>query len=104
MSVHLRLPLTLAADGSFATVAEDSEAEVVQCTQVVLRSRAGERLTVPTLGIPDPAFTGLDVQVAIAEVERWEPRAQLTVDERLLGQDGVELVDLLLVTTRDGSA
>ncbi len=60
MSQHLRLPFGLAADGTFATVQEDSDDEVVQNVGVILRTRLAERLATPDFGTPDPTFTGLD--------------------------------------------
>ncbi len=94
MSVHLRLPLSLGGDGSFRTVAEDSPEEVLQNVLVVLRTRPGERLATPDLGVRDPVFDGLDVAEALAEVAEWEPRADVTVVEQALSAEGVQSVRL----------
>lgn len=79
MTVHLRLPIALGSDGTFLTVAEDSDGEVVQNVAVILRTREGERLATPEFGTPDPTFTGLDIAAVLPVVEQYEPRADLDV-------------------------
>ena len=77
MSEHLRVPLQLAADGTFATVLEDSDDELLQNVRVVLTTRVGERLATLELGTDDTAFTQLEPSVLFEQVRRWEPRVSL---------------------------
>jgi phage baseplate assembly protein W len=87
---HIRLPITLAADGSFRTVAEDSIEEVLQNVTVILRTRLEERLATPDLGVPDPTFVGFDTAAALDMARMYEPRADLQVIERALTALGVQ--------------
>jgi phage baseplate assembly protein W len=81
---HLALPISLTADGAFRVVDEDSPQELQQNVAQILRTRTGERLATPEFGIADPAFTGLDVEVALSLVEQWEPRATAELVEQVL--------------------
>jgi phage baseplate assembly protein W len=92
--MHLRLPLQLAADGTFATVREDSDAEVVQNVAVILRTRTGERLATPEFGTPDPTFVGLDPAVVLPVVQTYEPRADLDIVQGVVGADGNQINDI----------
>ncbi len=102
MSRHLVLPLRLGPDGGLATVAEDSVEEVAQSVAVILRTRPGERLAEPELGLADPAFADLPVEALLGAVERWEPRADAEVLEQVLGDDGLRLTTLSLSVDREG--
>lgn len=94
MSRHIRLPIAIATDGTFTTVAEDSVEEITQNVTVVLRTRTGERLATPDLGTPDPTFTGLDPAVALDMVRQVEPRADLDIVTRAVTAAGVQAVDV----------
>lgn len=100
MSVHLRLPLALAGDGSFRIVSEDSSEEIMQCVEVVLRTHPGERLMAPGLGVEDPTFVGFDAPTVLAVVREWEPRAEIEVVEQALTADGVQTSRLSM--TKEG--
>lgn len=94
MTQHLRLPFGLASDGSFQTVAEDSDAEVVQNVAVILRTRVGERLQTPEFGTPDPTFVGLDPAVVLPVVQEYEPRADLDIVAQVIRADGIQTNDI----------
>lgn len=94
MSRHLRLPFGLAADGTFQTVAEDSDSEIVQNVAVILRTRLGERLATPAFGTPDPTFSGLDPAVVLPIVQEYEPRADLDIVTQVIRTDGVQTSDI----------
>jgi len=72
---HLAVPLTLGADGSFVTVAQDTPVEIAQCVRVLLSTTAGTRLMLPRYGVRDVAFTNGDSSGMVQAVARWEPRA-----------------------------
>lgn len=77
------------ATGGLATVEHDSLAEVRQCAFAVLRTRPGQRIENPDLGLPltlhGPRLDPNQIQVTL---ERWEPRAGWTLraDDRNLAQ------------------
>lgn len=71
---HLSLPLRLAVDGQLATVQQDTAADVAQSVGVLLATRPGERVSVPTYGTPDPQADGADLAATQAAVTYWEPR------------------------------
>lgn len=96
MSEHLRLPLRVAPNGRFYTVAEDSSEEILQNVLVILRTRLGERLATPDFGTPDPTFTGFDVEAALAAVTDVEPRADLQTVRHALDRLGAETLDVLV--------
>lgn len=80
MSVpHLAVPFAFAGDGTVATVEQDSAEEITQCVRVLLGTVTGSRVVVPTYGVPDPTFTGVDPQEVTDAVTEWEPRAAVTV-------------------------
>ena len=85
---HFDLPLRLKADGSFATTVADSAQDVANSVGVLVATRTGERLSVPTYGTPDPLFGGVDVDAVRAAVAAWEPRAAgMTVTVNVDGEN-----------------
>lgn len=85
MSRHLSAPLRLSGR-SFATLMQDSPAEVGQSVALLVSTRPGERRSVPGYGTPDPLFGGVDVAAVQAAVSVWETRADpAEVDVRTVG-------------------
>jgi len=97
----LRLPLSF-TDGRARLVEQDSQAEVEQCVEVILRTVAGERLERPDFGIPDFVHRqgGVDVDAVKAAIDRDEPRAvyAAAVDNSnladLVSRIGVQMEDV----------
>lgn len=79
MTVHLAFPIRLAAGGGLATVEQDSQEDIRQSVELLLRTRPGERRCVPGYGLPDPVFGGLTEAEVLDVIEEWEDRAD--VDE-----------------------
>jgi phage baseplate assembly protein W len=76
------LPLRL--DGTdLATVEQDSPQDVVNSVTIILRTMLGEHPVLDDFGIADPTFSqgGVDVEALRAQIERWEPRAELVFEE-----------------------
>lgn len=94
VSEHIALPIRVGGNGGFVTVAEDSAQEIVQNVAVLLRTREGERLATPEFGTPDPVFTGLDAEAALALIATTEPRATVEVVRQVLDRDGRQVTDL----------
>jgi phage baseplate assembly protein W len=84
-------PFRLQNDGTAPVVVEqDSDDDIVDCVEVLLRTERGSREELPDYGIPDQAFKmgGADYEVLEEAISRWEPRAHAAVEH-------VELVDLV---------
>lgn len=98
MIPHFRWPLSLGADGTFATVEQDTLDDVGQCVAVLVLTRRGERVELPEYGIPAPLFDVGRIDQSIAPaIERWERRANVETDEAIDELD--ELVRNLQVRT-----
>lgn len=86
---HLAIPVSLAADGSLATVDQDSPEEITMSVGMLLGTLPGTRLLIPSYGLPDPTFHPPTAGQVQALAARWEPRAHLTVtasnDDRAAG-------------------
>lgn len=69
--------------GRFPVVEQDSVDEVVQCVFAVLATEIDQRQEEPEFGIEDQTFLqgGADLPALQAAVARWEPRAEMLLDE-----------------------
>lgn len=86
---HLAVPFALDGRGHARTVEQDTVAEVGQCVAVLLATRPGDRLIVPGFGIDDPTFdTGVDVDLIVDAVGKWEPRATVDVVAAAIDRTG----------------
>jgi phage baseplate assembly protein W len=75
----ISFPFRMVSSGKNAVyVEQDSDEEVMDCVEVLLRTEVGSREEIPEFGLPDQAFRlgGVDIQVVLASVNRWEPRAR----------------------------
>lgn len=72
-----------ASPASFRTVEQDSVDDVAQCVYVILATERGSRIEDPDFGITDPTFEvgGMDLGEALLQIETWEPRADVTIEE-----------------------
>ena len=98
----LRAPITF-VDGRVETVEQDSQEHIDQCVDGIIGTLLGSRVEKPEFGIPDTRFTGGSgtAQAVAAAIERWEPRADVSVDAvaELLEQR----TDAFIVTSREAS-
>lgn len=64
-------------------VEQDSVEEIAQCVFAVLATEEGSRNEEPEFGISDPTFRqlGADLEALQGAVERWEPRADLLLED-----------------------
>jgi phage baseplate assembly protein W len=93
---HLAWPLRLIG-GQLAAVEQDTLAEVTQCVNVLLRTPRGARVLLPDFGVEDPSFVdGLDIDDALAQVARYEPRAVVDVDDDYIDEAGVQRTRLIV--------
>lgn len=74
---HIKLPLTLTGSGT-SVVEQDSDEEIRQCVEMILRTQVGSRIEMPEFGIEDLAFSRSTDHIeeeVLRAVEEWEPRA-----------------------------
>jgi hypothetical protein len=95
MSERLKWPLQLDPAGRLATVEQDSDDDIRQCVEAILRYRVGDRFDRPEMGMADPTFEELPIDLAaIREVlDRHELRAHvlLTGGDELLDELTAEI-------------
>jgi phage baseplate assembly protein W len=71
----LRVPFQIVGKSALA-VEQNSDDEVFQCVEAVIRTPEGSRIDEPEFGIPDYAFQGRIDGAQIQEsIDEWEPRA-----------------------------
>lgn len=77
---HIAIPFTVSiSDGTAAVVEQDTGEEITQCVAMLVGSRPGDRQAVPTYGLPDPTFTGINPIILQTSTATWEPRATVSV-------------------------
>lgn len=93
---RLALPFRVAG-GRAAVVEQDSDQEVLQCVETVMRYRPGDRVAAPDFGVPDQAHQqgGADLVTVADRIEVWEPRVQSLAES--LGFDQLALSQRVLV-------
>jgi phage baseplate assembly protein W len=87
MVPHFAHPFRVDTSGSVAVRDQDSDEEIAQCVQVLLSTTVGERLEVPTYGIPNPVFreqSPVDDANMAAAVRKWESRATALVHSTVI--------------------
>lgn len=96
---HFRTPFRIARGGP-AEIEQDSDREIDQCIEAVLRTPVGSRMEDPEFGRPDETFKTLKANptadVYLAAVEEGEPRA------RVRGTAHVEEMAERIVIKREG--
>jgi hypothetical protein len=77
--------------GSVVTVEQDSEKDVTNCVEAVLRTRVGMRPYVPQFGIEDPVFGNelLPLSAIAAQVSVNEPRATTAISQFIEALDSM---------------
>lgn len=99
----LAWPVTLAGDGTLATVDDQSDDGVTQEVSLAILQRPGERLLAPDCGVPDPIANGLDVDDVNAAMEAQHTPAVCTqVVEG--AQDGTGLMPVTIMFDRTDQA
>ena len=79
MAERLAWPLRIASDGRFATVAQDSPADIEQCLTAIANSTPGVRWDALGMGIEALEFheRPLDTSQIAAALATYEPRVTL---------------------------
>lgn len=69
--------MRLDATGVFATVEQNSDAEITQQIAVALLTRPGERILVPAFGCDDPAFVGFELSILRRHLATFGPEINI---------------------------
>jgi phage baseplate assembly protein W len=96
---HFRTPFSI-VDGAPAEVEQDSDREIDQCIEAVLRTPVGTRIEDPEFGRPDETFKALgsnpSAEPYVTAVEEGEPRARVRGTARV-----EEMVEEILIERED---
>jgi phage baseplate assembly protein W len=81
--VHLASPMSFSAKGVAKTVVQGSSEEITSCVLNTVLCEEGFREDLPEFGVPSLLFQTVPLQLAPFEaaIKRWEPRAELTLEE-----------------------
>lgn len=87
---HLALPFRIVGTRAVA-VDQDSDAEILQSVEVLMRYRPGDREAVPDFGVPGQAHRqgGADLVTVAERVELWEPRVRAVAESMGLEVGGL---------------
>jgi phage baseplate assembly protein W len=94
---HFAIPFRI--DGARGAIVneQDSDEEITDCAETVLRYEIGQRPERPEFGIPDQTFAEPEPDVSLIQeaLVRWEPRTNLIV-----GESVVDTIDELITKIR----
>lgn len=84
-SPHFRFPFKFTAAGPADVMEQDSSEDIAQCVEIILRFPLGMRIDIPEFGISDQTFRekGPDLNELRTAIARWEPRADIVMDQTL---------------------
>ena len=88
----ISFPPRLDGSGVFATVEQGSDAEIDEQIAIAMLTRPGERITVPTFGVNDPAFDGFVSAALIRQCTDFGPDVNIrtvSVDKLTEGRERV---------------
>jgi hypothetical protein len=81
---HLKLPLQLHGT-SFMMTEQDSDEEIADCVEAIIRCPVGFREDLPEFGMPEQTFASPSADITAMEnaIIAWEPRVQALIAEDL---------------------
>lgn len=98
---HITYPFTLDAKGHPRVVEQDTLDEIVNCTEVIVRTDIGALQDLPEFGITDPTFARrVDINALRQQINTWEPRAQVQLSASFDSVDQLVQIVQLEVSTR----
>ena len=92
MARLISFPFRLDATGAVASVEQDSDSEIDEQIAVAMLTRPGERFTVPTFGVNDPAFDGFLLSALQRHCIDFGPDVDVTTVETNRKTEGREQV------------
>jgi phage baseplate assembly protein W len=80
---HFALPFRYASDGQVATSEQDSQQEIAEACELILRYPVGYRSELMDFGCPELVFytEPVDTSAMVTALATWEPRAQALIEE-----------------------
>jgi phage baseplate assembly protein W len=86
-----------------AQIEQDSQEDILNCVEVVLSTREGERLEVPEFGLPDLTFNLQPLTLSLIEtaLSRFEPRATTVANQNPALYDEKVAQVIVGVSTRE---
>lgn len=97
MARILAFPFALTGSGAIATVEQASDDANAQQLAVLLLTRAGERPMVPSFGLTDPAFAGIEPGEVAAGIARFGPPVRLAAIDAAPVDDATVAVEVRFV-------
>jgi len=82
---HISYPFRLNAAGTGAVAVEqDSEEEIMDCVEVLIRTPLGFRLEAPDYGVRPQEFRegGADIEEINTAINEWEDRAHVIIERQ----------------------
>lgn len=94
---HFAIPFRLRGASGAVVTEQDTEEEILDCVETIVRYNVGHRPEKPDFGIPDPTFShpSPDIGKIRDSVNTWEPR--LTMD---IGEVVIDKIDPLVQSIR----
>lgn len=93
MTRVMSFPMRLDGPGRIASVEQDSDAHVEELIAVAMLTRPGERITVPSFGVADPAFARFQLGALERHCLDFGPDVQiLGVSAELVAGDREQVV------------
>jgi len=79
---HFTTPFRWGSSGHVEIVEQDSDDDVFQCVEAIVRTPKGSRLELPDFGVPDLTFKegGPTIEPVASAIQQYEPRAQTFID------------------------
>lgn len=98
----LKVPLEVVG-GRFSVVEQDSDEEVLQCVDAIMRTDVGSRVDEPEFGRPDLAFQrGWNLTDMLRDsVETWEPRASTAMTDDVI-DEAIRRVNIQVTGREEG--
>lgn len=88
----MAFPFRLDGAGFVVTVEPDTDAAIEQQIALAMMCRPGERVTVPTFGVRDPAFVGFEQSALQRHLDDFGPDVEVTtlrIDRAAEGREQV---------------
>lgn len=86
----------------FSEVEQDSQAEITDCCEVVLRTVPESLIDLPEFGTPDQTFSegSANIPEIVSALRRWEPRASFAADDEGV-EDTVQTIQIRMKERND---
>ena len=100
---HFAFPFRRGLNGHVVVNEQDSDDDVIDCVEVLLRTNIGERLEEPDYGVIDQTFRmgGADVVYLRGVIAEWEERADIRFDQDEM-EDIIDRIRLRIQGGEDG--